>query len=220
MRVLVRACAAMIAASCLTAQAYASPTEAAHSLKVIVVRRGWHIDVGFAAADLEPSLRSIAADLPMARFIFFGFGDMHYLMSRNHGSSTLAAALWPGRGILLVTGLDGTPLEGFGADQVIALDLNADDAGALQAWIWSSFLADASGASVYRPGPYAESLYFLAVPRYSALHTCNTWAAEALKAGRLPVHSRGVVFAGELWSQVRRLNKTQHPAPSLAPVSR
>jgi Protein of unknown function (DUF2459) len=58
----------------------------------------------------------------------------------------------------------------------------------------------------YAPGPYPGSGYFNAVPRYSAFHTCNTWAAEALKAAGLPVRSRGVALAGQLWRQSRRLD--------------
>jgi hypothetical protein len=196
---------------CIAAAWLVSPACAA---QVIVVRRGWHIDLGFAVSDLYAPLHAVAADTPSARYLFFGFGDMRYLMAKKHGSSTLAAALWPGRGIMLVTALDNTPQQGFGAEHVIELELSADDAQALQEFVWNSFVAQQGGASVYRPGPYEGSLYFLARPGYSGFHTCNTWAAEALKAARLGVHSGGVLFARQLWSQVRRLQAAQHPAPS------
>jgi hypothetical protein len=183
--------------------------------QVIVVRRGWHIDVGFAAEDLRPPLRSIAADLPNSRFILFGFGDMHYLMSKHHGSSSLAAALWPGAGIMLVTGLVQTPQQAFGADHVIELDVASDDATAMQAQVWKSFESHQGRAPVYRAGPYEDSLYYASTLRYSALHTCNTWAAEMLEAGALPVRSAAVLWAGQLWSQARRLQR--HPTRSAIP---
>jgi hypothetical protein len=212
---------ALILAVACVAVAHADPAQPQlqpHARQVIVVRRGWHIDVGFAVTDLEPPLRSIASDLPQARFILFGFGDMHYLMSKTHNSTTLAAALWPGRGIMLVTGLQGTPQQGFGADHVIELDLAADEARALQEFVWESFVTVDGAAPVYRPGPYPDSLYFLAIRRYSALHTCNTWAAEALKAAHLRVRSTAVMFAAQVWWQARRLQKRQDSAPSLAPA--
>ena len=199
-----RAAAFLIAALGLIAPASAA--------QVIVVRRGWHIDVGFARADLKSPLRAVAGDLPTARYLFFGFGDMHYLMARNHGSSTLAAALWPGRGIMLVTGLENTPEQGFGAEHSIELTVSADDAGRLQEFVWDSFVTQQGSALVYRQGPYEGSLYYRARPRYSAFHTCNTWAAEALKAGRLKLHSKGVLFAGQLWAQVRRLQRSSIPS--------
>ena len=197
----------------------AAPSVQRTSARVVVVRRGWHIDVGFAVSELQPPLRSIAADLPKARYILFGFGDMHYLLSAHHGSSSLAAALWPGRGIMLVTGLAGTPQQAFAAQQIIELDLSPDDAHALQEWIWNAFVTQDGSASVYRPGPYEGSLYYLSNLSYSALHTCNTWAAESLKAGHFKVRSKGVLFAAQLWSQVRRLQRTERAAPSLAPAS-
>jgi hypothetical protein len=54
-------------------------------------------------------------------------------------------------------------------------------------------------------GPYDDSAYYAAGPRYSALHTCNTWAAEALAAGDQPIRTKGVILAGQLWSQALRL---------------
>ena len=49
---------------------------------VYVVRRKWHIDVGFAAADLGP-LAFVSAEFPGAKYVFFGFGDRHYLLAKQ-----------------------------------------------------------------------------------------------------------------------------------------
>jgi hypothetical protein len=77
---------------------------------------------------------------------------------------------------------------------------------------------------VYAPGPYEDSLYFAATERYSAIHTCNTWAAEALRAGGLPLRAKLVVFAGQLWSQLSNpaaIRRTSPPAiaPSIRPIT-
>ncbi len=53
-----------------------------------------------------------------------------------------------------------------------------------------------------RQGPYAGSRFFPARLSYSALHTCNTWTADALQAGGVPLHSAGVFFAWQLWDQL------------------
>jgi hypothetical protein len=79
----------------------------------------------------------------------------------------------------------------------------------LQSVIWKSFVSDHETVSVYQNGPYEDSLYFQATPKYSAFHTCNTWAAEALRIAGLPVHSGGVIFSGQLWSQVVRINRAR-----------
>jgi hypothetical protein len=91
----------------------------------------------------------------------------------------------------------------------------------VQEFVWNSFLKVHPTLHYYAKGPYEGSLYYSAVPTYSAVHTCNTWVAEALKAGALHVHTAGVVFAAQLWSQLRSLD-TAAPAPtagSASPIS-
>ncbi len=207
------ACAQIgVARLCLVASLMAlccASGSSATAAVVYVARRGWHIDVGMATADLMPPLESVAADLPAARYLFFGFGDKHYLMAKNHAAPVLLSALWPGAGIILSTGIEGTPDAGFGADHIVRLRVSEDQARALQAFIWASMMQQGDSVSVYSPGPYEDSAYYLAAPKYSALHTCNTWAAEALRAAGLRVRSGGVIFAGQLWSQVRRLKRSE-----------
>jgi hypothetical protein len=257
-------------------------TEAAARPTVYVARRGWHIDVGFAAQDLREPLRSIARNFPEAKFVFFGFGDMHYLADeKNQHGPAMIAALWPGKGIILVTTLQSAPADAFGSRQVIELSATDLQLQHSQDYIWNSLTMARRGApqdavalasqstppigpqdavampsqdstaiapsgveaitpqsspanaprgveaitpqgspaiaregmpqsvEVYRPGPYEGSYYFLATPKYSGFHTCNTWAAQALRAAGFPIRAQGVLFAHQLWSQVRRTHQLQ-----------
>ena len=176
---------------------------------VYVARRKWHIDIGFAAADLGP-LAPVSAEFPAAKYLFFGFGDRHYLLAKDHHSPSLLAALWPGPALILVTSIEGLPAQAFGETQVVELSLSTVQAREIESFIRSS-MAD---PAPYAKGPYEGSLYYAARQRYSASHTCNTWAAEALRAADVPVRSRGVLLAGQLWSQVRKLAK--HPSRKAA----
>jgi hypothetical protein len=187
---------------CATVGAAEEPT-------VFVARRGWHIDIGLAAEDLSPPLASAASQLPSARYAFFGFADKHYLLAPKRNAPVLLSALWPGAGIILATGLTNSPQDAFGEKQVVALRLDAEHLAALQAFIWNSLRTQDGSIDVYRQGPYEGSAYFLAVPKYSAFHTCNTWVAEALKAAGFHVHTHGVLFASQLWGQARRLQREQ-----------
>jgi hypothetical protein len=180
-------------------------TVAAPSAIIYVVRRGWHIDVGVAAADLMPPLSSLRATFPSARYLIFGFGDRHYLLSRGKSFPSTLVALWPGAALVLVTGLTAPPASAFGGNNIIELSVTAAQMRALQAFLWRTLVTDNDVSRPYAQGPYAGSLYFAATARYSALHTCNTWVAEGLQAAQLPIRSRGVVFAGSLWRQVRHL---------------
>ncbi|HEY6457972.1 MAG TPA: DUF2459 domain-containing protein [Steroidobacteraceae bacterium] len=193
-------------AGCTTAQ-FAKPM--AHSdpigspVAVYIARRKWHIDVGFAAADLEPALVPVRAEFASAKYLFFGFGDRRYLLTKSKTPPLLLRALWPGPALLLVTAIKDSPDFAFGPSQVIRLELSADQAHALQSFIRTSI--PGSHPSPLAPGPYPDSAYYPASQPYSALHTCNTWAAEALRAGGQHIRSTGVIFAGQLWHQLTRL---------------
>jgi hypothetical protein len=185
---------------------------------VYVARRKWHIDVGFAAADLGP-LAFAGAEFPESKYVFFGFGDRHYLLAKNHDAPVLSGALWPGPGLVLLTTLRGTPAAAFGPSQVIEMELSAAQARAIQTFIRSSIANSAEDVPApYDKGPYEGSLYYSASVRYSAFHTCNTWAAEALSRGDVRVRARGVIFASQLWRQVRKLAAAE-PARLAAPQS-
>jgi hypothetical protein len=165
------------------------------------------MDVGFAAKDLRGPLIGILGQFSGAKYVFFGFGDRHYLLSKDQGAPALLEALWPGPGLILVTALDNAPRQAFGAEEVIDLTLTPDQSRAMQAFIWHSIIRPTEETvEPYAPGPYPGSAYFGAVPRYSGLHTCITWAAEALRAGGLPVRTRLTLVAGQLWRQVLKLS--------------
>jgi hypothetical protein len=189
-----------------------SPTRESSRLEsssIYVARRGWHIDIGVAAADLKPPLDQAAAALAGAKYVFFGFADKHYLLAENHNGPVLLSALFPGAGILLTTGLKNSPVEAFGAPHVIRLSVSVDQMRELQSFIWSSLRTQDGLLKVFREGPYEGSVYFLATPKYSAFHTCNTWGAQGLRSAGFRVHTGGVVFAWQLWRQAKRLQGLQ-----------
>lgn len=169
-----------------------------------VVRRGWHVEVGMATTDLQPVLQPVSAAYPGSRYLLFGFGDRRYLLHRDAAST--AAALWPGPALMMVTSLySAQPEDAFGGDRVVRLALTPEQMSSLQSFIARSFAAQDGVPVRVAPGPFEGSAYYEAVQHYSALHTCNTWAAEALKAAELPVGSSGVEFAWQLWHQVQHL---------------
>jgi len=201
---------------CAGGNAAALGDTAASVETLFVVRRGWHIDIGFTVADLEPPMNSFAAEFPGAKYLLFGFGDRRYLTSPHHGPAMLLRALWPDAGLLLGTGLRSTPAIAFGAANVVELTIPRADALQAQYFVWQSLSATQqsdmtaraidSHALVGIPGPYQGSSFYYSRDVYSAVHTCNTWAAEALRRAGLGISSRGVVFAPQLWRRVRRIH--------------
>jgi hypothetical protein len=175
-----------------------------------LARRSWHIDVGFAVRDLDPSLAFIARRFPQSKYVFFGFGDRHYLLSKGKGTSSLAGALFPGPGLILVTALENAPSQAFGDPHVLEFALSASQAAAAQGFVRGALAGEGEILPIAE-GPYEGSAYYGAVARYSALHTCNTWAAEALKAAGFKMHTHLVLFAGQTWNQARKINRRVVP---------
>jgi Protein of unknown function (DUF2459) len=176
-----------------------------------VVRRGWHIDVGFAADDLAGPLTLAREQFPQARFFTFGFGDRRYLHAHNPDFPNMLAALWPGDGLMLVTALQGTPQQAFGQSQVVELTVTAGQALQAQRTIAASVSLQDGRPQSDGPGPYEGSAYWRSSLRYSAGYTCNTWAAQILASAGLPLPVHGVLFAGQVWRPVLRLART-HPS--------
>jgi hypothetical protein len=199
-------CALLAGCAPCFSQSPASQPNKQSGAVIYVARRGWHIDIGFPASELQPPLSSVAARFADVHYVFFGFGDQHYLESTHHTASALLAALWPGAGLILATGVSVTPQEAFGSAQVLAVAVTSMQSNEAQRFVWRS-LQPHTAAAPYTPGPYPGSLYLAATPQYSALHTCNTWAAESLAAAGLPVKSSRVIFAGQLWRRVRGLER-------------
>jgi hypothetical protein len=187
---------------------------------VFVARRGWHIDLGFAVDELAPPLHAMADVFPGARYLFFGFGDRRYLTATRRGAPVLLRALWPGSGLLLVTALRAAPAAAFGAAHVVHLTASREGSLHVQAFVWQSMTttqqtalatgdrsnptaADRGAEATGIPGPYEGSRFFESRQTYSAAYTCNTWAAVALGITGAPVQNHGVVFAGQLWDQLR-----------------
>jgi uncharacterized protein (TIGR02117 family) len=211
------ALAALALAACASVPEPSTPDASADAgppVVVYVIKRSWHTDLGIEANDLHPPLAGIRAQLAGARYLLFGFGDRHYLI--EHGGSTkgLLGAVWPGSGVVLVTGLRATPEAAFGATGVVRLTLSATQARRLEAFVWSTLVRGLGKASVLGAGPYDGSYYYAATMRYSGAHTCNTWTAEGLRTAGLPIRSFGVAFAGQVWRQVRQFQRQQN-APQL-----
>jgi hypothetical protein len=204
------ACSALLMACSAASPRLAErqPASSADASAVIyVVKRAWHVDIGFATADLQWPLAALRADFPAARYLLFGFGDRHYLLDEDRGFGGTLAALWPGAGLMLASGLTGSTQAAFGEANVIEIPVSAAQALQAQLFVWRSLSADRGAVAPLRAGPYEGSSYYAASARYSGWHTCNTWAAEALRAANLPLHSFGVALSGQLWIQAQRLDR-------------
>jgi hypothetical protein len=185
-----------------------------------VVRRTWHTDIAFRARDLRPPLADLLRFFPGAESLVFGFGDRHYVLSKDKNFLEMVVAMLPGAGLILTTGLSVPPQAAFGADQVITFTVSHAQAEAAQRFVWNSLEHDSGGVvREFARGPYSGALYFASPVTYDFAHTCNTWTAEGARAAGLPIRVFGVLFASQLWAQVKDAARQQPVSLPLAASS-
>jgi uncharacterized protein (TIGR02117 family) len=195
----------------------AAEADAGPPVVIYVIKRSWHTDIGFDSSDLHLPLASLRPMLPGASYLLFGFGDRHYFMHQGESIGTTIGAAWPGAGLVLMTGLTETPEQAFGSAGVLRLTVSASQARRLESFVWATLTTSGNTANALAAGPYDGSFYYASTTRYSGLHTCNTWTAEGLQAAGLPVHSLAVEFSGQVWRQVRRIQRQQQDATEHVP---
>lgn len=181
------------------------PDPAPATETVSVIGRGWHTELGLPVASLPPPLAGLAAAFPGAVTLSFGFGDRAFVLARHRGLGDALGALLPNPGLILLTVLKTSPAAAFGAEHVVTLHVSRAGFAGIASFVWHS-LATEPGTlpKPYGPGPYPGSLYYAASVPYDAFQTCNTWVAETLRAGGVPVQAEGVLFASQIMREARR----------------
>ena len=175
---------------------------------VYLIGEGWHTEIALPANAVTDPWWRLTRDFPNARFLRFGWGDRRYFMAPRPTAGDALRALFPGSAVLLVTPLDQPPSASPGGPAVFAIGLSATGINRLTDHVWAAFARSADDMPRrLGPGPEPGSEFYAANGTYSAAYTCNTWTAEALHAGGVPVRTAGVVFADQITGQVVGLSR-------------
>jgi uncharacterized protein (TIGR02117 family) len=171
---------------------------------IYLIRRGWHTDIAMDADQVAAPLNQLRLVFPGVRTFSIGFGERAWLVHRQHDFADMIAAVIPGPGALLVTGLNVSPRDAFPPDDVITLRVSSRGLARLNDFITQAFewAPDGSPRAI-ADGPYPGSLFYASTTRYSGFFTCNTWTAEGLQTAGLPIHAGGMLFAGQVADQAR-----------------
>ena len=172
-----------------------------------LIAAGWHTEIALPIDAIHDPLKTVAPDFPGSRYLSFGWGERNYYMARAPTVGDAMSALFPGPAVLLVTPLYRPPRESRANAQVFELSLSPAGLDRLSSYLWAAF--DRSGDGTPRrlaAGPEPGSVFYAATGTYSASYTCNTWTAEGLRFGGIPVTPAGVVFVSDLTDQLRSLS--------------
>jgi hypothetical protein len=206
---------------CVTMPISGNPDDSlAFGATVTVVDRGWHTDLAFPAQAVAGPVPALGRVFPGADFLVFGFGDSAYYRSHEETVLGMLAALFPGPGVILVTGLLAPPADAFGADHVVTLRLSPAQIGEMSAFIQRALQLPSDGTVQWLgDGPYPGSGFYATNENYDAFHNCNHWTLTVLRSGGLPVIPDGVMFAGQVMAQARHVAEGQRLRPSPDAIS-
>jgi uncharacterized protein (TIGR02117 family) len=194
---------ALVIAGCQSAPPPADPGIPRSDVTAYVISDDWHTDVALPVNRMVGPLRALTYDFPNARYLRFGFGERVYFMSPHPTILEALHALVPGPAALLVTPLDHPLSFPPAGTRVFAVGLTTSEFGSLTDFVWAAL--DHSAVGTLRrlaAGRDPGSVFYAASGTYSTAYTCNTWTADALHAGGIPVTSDDVVFAFQLTDQI------------------
>jgi uncharacterized protein (TIGR02117 family) len=209
-----RAAACLVLTTLTTACSTSIPEMAPADRIVYVVQRDWHTDVGLPVEALTGPLAALEKSFPGARFLTFGFGERQFLVNRKVDVGAMLSALLPSQSALLMTALSATPERAFGAKSVAVLHVSRAGLDRIEAAIWREFERSAADEPILlADGPYPGSVFYAARDTYWGLYTCNTWTAETLREGGLPIPATGVLFAGQVFGAATWIGQHEDAGP-------
>ena len=196
----------------LVVSACAFPTQEPHirraeiPAKVIyVVSHGWHTGIVLKTAEIpEMIVWPELADFAGNQYIEIGWGDRDYYQGpETTWVTALKAAFWSTRSVLHMAGFDEPVKTFFSSSDVIEVALTEEALKKLSGFIARTHLRmETEEKAKIRPGLYGNSRFYPAEGKFHVFHNCNTWVAEALRAGGLPM-SQFTITAGSVMAQVR-----------------
>ena len=202
--------AVLLAAACLgPVHDLYPPKSGEASVTIHVVGHGWHTGIVMRRDDLPAETWPESGLFPAVRFLEVGWGDRAFYESRDAGVSlALKAAFASEASVLHVAGFDRPPAEHFAGAEIIAIELSSPGMHSLARFISRAYARDAAGQPIeLGPGLYPGSRFYAATGRYSLVNTCNTWIADALRAGGCPITPVWAMTAGNVLSQAERCGR-------------
>jgi uncharacterized protein (TIGR02117 family) len=171
---------------------------------IYVVGRGWHTDIGLPVEELAGGLGTLTGKFPGVRFLTFGFGERQFVVNREKSFGAMLNALLPSQSALLMTALRAPPQVAFGPSNVVELHVSRTGLDRIEAHIWQEFeMSPVGEPMLLADGPYPGSVFYAARDTYDGFYTCNTWTANTLRAGGVPMQVTGVVFSGQVMGMAR-----------------
>lgn len=186
------------------------PPDVAHDpgeprVQIWVLDSGWHTGLILSRVELGPTLTRLLQPAPDAHYLMFGWGNRKFYMAPSPTLGMDIEALFPSKSTVLIESCENPPRKCYtSAVRFHSETVSAAGLANLDKYLVQSLQTSARDElQALGPGPDAGSEFYASGLAYDALHTCNTWTAEALYAAGVPINYHGVIFADQLWRQLQ-----------------
>ena len=162
------------------------------TVTVYIVNNGFHTDIALPADQVMARGGVLALTVPAnsSTWLLYGWGDAGFFTQRGFSLARIgdgARALFAPNNpsVIRVFGVDARPDQAFVKGSATPVVLSRAGFEALERHIEASFTARA-GAPIAVPVQSNDGVFFASHEHFSALRTCNSWAADQLAAAGLP----------------------------------
>ncbi len=173
-------------------------------LAIGVLIEGWHSGLILPVGELGP-LGPLLPRYPDERYTSFGWGNRRFYMSPHPTFAEAVSALFSSPSVVLVEGAPTWRALSSSGAQLHWLRADQDEIWRMDAYLRRTLGSPGARARRLGRGLQADSAFYASPERYDALHTCNTWTADALQNAGYPIHDHGVIFSSQLERLIEKL---------------
>lgn len=154
-------------------------------VSLYIVKIEGHTGLVFSSADVKQQKLPETADLEGMDFYKVGWGDFDYYQANDPSIWLgLKALFWPTDSVIHLVGIRGQLEKFFSDAQIIELELSTDAFSRIMEFVSDSFERNGNKkADSIKSERHYNGYFYRAKGRFYLFHTCNSWIAEALKAG-------------------------------------
>lgn len=198
-----------ILSACAGSQPIPTRSVQTGNVEIAVIARDWHTEIGLLTNQVSGPLATVDPTTSGARYLLIGFGDRAYFADHDAGFGTAMAALFPGPSAVQLTTVGALPED---ADHtIVRLHLPQEALDRILEFAWNS-LDRRDGTTLTRVAAYGDqNVFYAGRQTYDSFYNCNTWTADALRAGGFPFEPSGILFASQVMEQVQRIASLQAP---------
>jgi uncharacterized protein (TIGR02117 family) len=181
---------------------------------VWVIRHSWHTCIAVRRADVDPAVWPESRDVGDAAFLEVGWGDRDfYSKPRPSVWDAIDPVIRATPAALHVGAFDTPAAELVPGTAVVHLRVPAAGFERMTRFIQDEYVLDGAGTPVRMGrGFYERSWFYQARSRYHVIFSnSNSWVANALRAGGLPMKPGVALTAEDVIAQASAISA--HPLP-------